>query len=91
MDSEHLKALLEICGTDQKDGWSVLKDDRTLTLHASHEGVGLNVAKIAKLKVEGNLLVVENVHGDVSVLSAASVFAGAVDPGSKKNRKAGFR
>lgn len=91
MDSETLKALLNICGTDNKDGWSVLRDDRTLTLHAAHEGVALNVSKIAKVKTEGHLVLLENVLGDVSVLKLSSVFAGSVDPGNKKSRKAGFR
>lgn len=91
MISEHLNALLSVAGTDEEDGWSVLRDDRTVTLHASREGVGLNVGKLRKVKTDGDLVFAENIHGDVFVLSLDSLFAGSVDPPSKESRKAGFR
>lgn len=91
MNSEQLNALLSVAGTDSEGDWSVLKDDRTLTLHASHGGAGLNVAKIRKVRFAGDLIYAENVHGDTFCVLQESVFAGSVDPASKQSRKAGFR
>ena len=91
MDSDHLGALLNLAGTEKEGEWSVLKDDRTLTLHAAQSGVGLNVGKIRKVRTDGALLFTENMHGDVFVLKLEDVFAGSVDPPSRKSRKAGFR
>jgi hypothetical protein len=91
MNSDHLGALLNVAGTSKEGEWSVLKDERTLTLHAAESGVSLNVAKIRKVRSEGDLLFAENAHGDVFVLKQGSIFAGSVDPPSKESRKAGFR
>lgn len=91
MELEHLKTLLDLAGTDDDSSWKVLKDDRTLTLHAASQGVGLNVSKIRRIRTEGALVLAENVHGDAFVLNLADVFAGSVDPANKSSRKAGFR
>jgi hypothetical protein len=91
MDAEHLKGLLEIAGTEQEGAWSVVKDDRTLTLNVASEGVGLNVTKIRRLKVDGQIIFAENAHGDTFTLTLSSIFAGSVDPPSKASRQAGFR
>jgi len=91
MNSDHLGALLNVAGTDKEGEWSVLKDERTLTLHAAEKGVSLNVSKIRKVRREGSLLIAENAHGDTYVLTQESIFAGSIDPASKESRKAGFR
>ncbi len=91
MDSAHLDGLLELAGTELEGKWSILKDDRTLTLHAASAGVGLNVTKVRKIRVAGELIYAENAHGDTFLLPLAVVFAGSVDPPSKSNRQAGFR
>ena len=91
MESEHLEALLSVAGTESEDEWTVLKDDRTLTLHSAESGVGLNVGKVRKVRVDGKLLFAQNATGDVYVLKLSSVFAGLVDPPSKTARTAGFR
>ena len=91
MDSAHLSGLLEVAGVDKEGPWSVVKDDRTLTLHAAQAGVGLNVTKLRKVRLQGELLYAENAHGDTFVLPLAVIFAGSVDPPSKASRQAGFR
>ncbi len=91
MDSDHLGALLNVAGTEKDGDWSVVNDDRSLTLHVSEGGVGMNVAKVRRVKAEGTLLFAENIRGEVFVLSLANVFAGSVDPPNKEARKAGFR
>lgn len=91
MDAAHLSGLLEVAGTDKDGGWSVVKDDRTLTLHAARDGVGLNVTKVRKVRTAGDLIYAENAHGDTFVLPLGIVFAGSIDPPSKTSRQAGFR
>ena len=91
MDSEHLDALLNIAGTEKEDNWTVLKDERTVTLHTAESGVGLNVGKLRKIRIDGQLLFAQNAHGDIYMIKLANVFAGSVDPPSKTNRTAGFR
>ena len=91
MDAAHLESLMDVAGSDQEEGWSVLKDDRTLTLHAASSGVGLNVTKVRKVRVAGDLMFAENVVGDTFVLPLSAIFAGSVDPPSKASRQAGFR
>jgi hypothetical protein len=91
MELEHLKALLDLVGTDEEGGFKVLKDERSLTLHLASQGVGLNVSKIRRVRTEGALLYAENQNGDAFVLNLRDVFAGSVDPANKSSRKAGFR
>jgi len=91
MELSHLKTLLELAGTDEQDGWRVLKDERTITLHLATQGVGLNVTKIRRIRHEGELLCAENQNGDTFVINLVDVFAGSVDPANKGSRKAGFR
>jgi hypothetical protein len=91
MDSDHLGALLNLAGTEKEGEWSVLKDERSLTLHAAEACVGMNVSKIRKVRTEGSLLFAENLQGDIYVLLLSNVFAGSVDPPNKAARKAGFR
>lgn len=91
MDKEHLQALLSVAGTEDDGDWSVVKDDRTITLQCAHEGVGLNIGKVRKLRTEGELVFAQNAHGDVFVIGLKSIFAGSVDPLSKASRTAGFR
>ncbi len=91
MEIEHLNALLELAGTDEDEGWKVLRDERTLTLHAANQGVALNVAKVRRVRNEGPLLYTENVTGEAFIINLNDVFAGSVDASNKASRKAGFR
>lgn len=91
MDLEHLTALLDLAGTDEEESWKVLRDERTVTFHVSSQGVGLNVSKIRRVRVQTGLLFAENQNGDGYVLKLSEVFAGSVDPPNKGSRKAGFR
>lgn len=91
MTSEHLSALLELAGATVEDGWSVLEGERTMTLHAAFQGVSLNVTRVQKVRVVGGLLHAMSARGELTVLSVADVFAGAVEGQSKAIRAAGFR
>jgi hypothetical protein len=90
MDESHLKALLDAANVEQEGDWSVAAEDRTLTLHAASGGVGLNIAKISRLRVTGGLLHAESVRGELFVLKLSEVFAGSVEGAKPHGRKAGF-
>jgi hypothetical protein len=90
MDEKHLAALLEAAEAERDGPWSVLAEDRKLTLHIGVAGVGLNVSKIVRLRTESGLLFAENDHGELCVVALADVFAGAVEGKRRSSRKAGF-
>ena len=62
-----------------------------MTLHVSHQGVGLNLSKIRKVRLENELVFAEGVNEEVSVTNLDSIFAIAIEGESKAERKAGFR
>ncbi|HSC85732.1 MAG TPA: hypothetical protein VLC09_00595 [Polyangiaceae bacterium] len=91
MKNEHLSALLEAAGAENDGEYRVLPGERTLTLHIEKGGVGLNVAKVSRLRVQGELLFAQNAREELTVLYVADVFAIAMDGEAKTTRKAGFR
>lgn len=91
MNDLHLKALLDAAHVTQEDDWSVASEDRTLTFHVASGGVGLNIAKVTRVRVDSGLLFAENLRGELFVLSLSDVFAGSVEGGPTHGRKAGFR
>ena len=91
MTNEHLTALLELAGAESEGDWRVLPGERTMTLHAASGGVGLNVSKVTRLKLQGALVVAQNVREEVTIVRLEDVFAGAVEGEAKVSRKAGFR
>jgi len=51
MTGEHLDAILKTTGAKgDKDGWQVLPDGASLTLHVAHDGVGITVPKVEAVK-----------------------------------------
>ncbi len=91
MTNEHLSALLEAAGVETDGDWRVLPGERTLTLHAEKGGVGLNISKVTRLRLKGELVFAQNVREELTVLQLSDVFAGGVDGEAKTSRKAGFR
>ena len=91
MDDSHLKALLDAANVEQEGEWSVAAEDRTLTFHVSSGGVGLNIAKVTRVRVAAGLLYAENMRGELFVLKLGEVFAGSVEGAKPHGRKAGFR
>ena len=92
MTDDHLSALLALCeaGKKDKEGWYHLPEGRHLTLYAAFNGASLNVARIADLKRDGELILVRTVKGETYMLALADVFAGAVEASAAQARKAGF-
>jgi hypothetical protein len=91
MTNEHLAALLEVGGAKLEDGWSVLGPERTMTLHIAYQGAALNVSKIQRVTVKGELVYTGSTKGETTVLCLADVFAGSIDGQATSNRSAGFR
>ncbi len=91
MNEKNFAAVLKSAGVEQDGDWSTLHGERTMTLHLSHDGVGLNLSKIRKVRVEGELVFAEGVTEEVSVTHLKSLFAIAIEGESKATRKAGFR
>ncbi|AKT40683.1 hypothetical protein [Chondromyces crocatus] len=93
MIDEILKVALDAAeAKTEKDGWTVLPEGRTLTLHAAHEGVGLNVTRVEALLVTGALVRARTSKGDTFLVPAKAVFAVALEGGTKSGgaRRAGF-
>jgi hypothetical protein len=92
MERGHLRAILSTAGASQaEEGWWQLPDGKFLTLHASHNGVGLAVARGVGVREEGSLVFVRTAKGETFVLDMSDVFAGAVDGTATTSvRTAGF-
>jgi len=92
MTDDHLSALLALCeaGKKDKEGWFHLPEGRHLTLYAAFNGASLNVARIADLKRDGDLVMARTVKGETYLLALSDVFAGAVEASAAQARKAGF-
>jgi hypothetical protein len=90
MDERHYRALLEAARVSTDGPWSLLTEDRTVTLHVSSGGVGLNIGKVVRLRLDGTLLQAENSQGELFVVTLEDVFAASIDGAKKAARKAGF-
>jgi len=90
MDDKHYRAVLEAAKVSHDGPWATVIDERTITLHLSSGGVGLNIGKIVRLRLEGSLLYAENALGEAYVLGLGDVFAASIEGGKKAGRKAGF-
>lgn len=92
MENNHLTAVLKAAEATADGEWSILAEDRSLTLHAASGGVGLNITQIRRVRVDEAVLWAETVRGETFIVTLSDVFAAAVVDGAKKGeRKAGFR
>jgi|GEM_PF-1533931 len=90
MDDKHYRALLDAARVTLDGPWALLTEDRTVTLHVSSGGVGLNIGKVVRLRLDGTLLQAENSQGELFVVALEDVFAASIDGAKKAARKAGF-
>ena len=91
MDEKNFAQILDNATVEKDGDWTVLQGERTMTLHVAHEGVGLNLTKICRVRVDGALLFAEGINGELSVTELKNVIAVAVEAENKAARKAGFR
>ena len=73
-----------------EEGWSVLPEGRSLTLHVAKDGGNLTVSRVEAVTFEGTLLKGRTTNGEVFVLDANDVFAAAAVGTGSKSKKAGF-
>ena len=94
MTGEHLDAILKLAGAKgDKDGWHVLPDGNTMTLHVAHDGAAMNVPRIEAMKQEGELVYARNPKRELFVVVRSDVFAAALEgeaAAGKVVRRAGF-
>jgi hypothetical protein len=94
MTGDHLEAVLKTAGAKhEKDGWSMLPEGTTMTLHVAHDGAGMTVPRVEAVKQEGELVYARNSKRELFALVRTDVFAIALegDPSAGKVvRRAGF-
>jgi len=94
MTGEHLEAILKVAGAKgEKDGWTVLPDGRTMTLHVAHDGAAMTVPRIEALRADGELVYARNPKRELFVVVRGDVFAVALEgeaSAGKVVRRAGF-
>ncbi len=92
MTPEHLESVLKHSqAKEEKDGFRVMPEGTTLTLHVSHAGGSMAMHKVDALRREGDLLWARNAKKDVCAIAVADVFAVLFEgqPGLPA-RRAGF-
>jgi hypothetical protein len=93
MTGEHLDAALKMAGAKgDKEGWQNLPEGSTLTLHVSHDGVGMTISRIDALRQDGELVIARNPKRELFVIVRSDVYAVALEgeAGGKVVRRAGF-
>jgi hypothetical protein len=93
MTDEMFRAVLETAvAVVDKDGWTALPEGRLMTLHASHQGVGLTITKVEAVKTAQRTLWARTNKGETFITSLDDLFAAALDRGHEaaSGRKAGF-
>ncbi|HEY4016962.1 MAG TPA: hypothetical protein VGM06_26700 [Polyangiaceae bacterium] len=94
MTGDHLDAILKLAGAKgEKDGWTVLPEGTTLSLHIAHDGASMTVSRIDSLRQDGDLLHARTPKREIFVVVRSDVFAAALEPDAAANRavrRAGF-
>ncbi len=94
MTGEHLDAILKVAGAkSDKEGWLILPDGGTMTLHVAHEGASMTVPRIEALRHDGELVFARNPKRELFALVRSDIFAVALEGEStagKVVRRAGF-
>jgi hypothetical protein len=92
MTKEHFSALLAAAEAETlADGWAKPSNERTVSLHASHNGASLTVAQLTELRIDGELVSARNAKGEQFLLSLGDIFAGSIGAAKETARQAGFR
>lgn len=92
MTEDMLKTVLETAqAKTDDDGWSSMPEGRLVNLYAAHDGVGLTVAKIGRLRLAHTVIHAENAKGETYLVPLADVFAASVEgKEAGAGRKTGF-
>jgi hypothetical protein len=91
MTQDQFQAVLKMLPVSAAtEGWSQVPSDQLMSVYSSHSGVGLQVSKIEKFKLEGTLLRLRTHKGEHYVVVLEDVHAVASDAPAAVARKAGF-
>jgi hypothetical protein len=97
MTGDHLDAILKLAGAknekSEKDGWVILPEGSTMSLHVAHDGASMTVTRVEALRQDGELVYARNSKRELFVIVRGDVFAVALEADSiagKVARRAGF-
>jgi hypothetical protein len=94
MTGDHLDAILKTAGAKgDKEGWQVLADGNSITLHVAHDGASMTVPRVDAIRQEGELVFARNPKRELFVVVRSDVFAVALEgeaTAGKVVRRAGF-
>ena len=94
MTGDHLEAILKVAGAKgDREGWALLPDGSTMTLHVAHDGAAMTVSRIEAVRQEGELVYARNPKRELFVVVRSDVFAVALEgepSAGKVVRRAGF-
>lgn len=93
MTDDLLRTILETAEAKQdKDGFHVLPEGRSLTLYGAHNGVSLTVTKVSALAISGDVIRAKSAKGQMYVLGRSVVFAANIEGtgDAPAVRRAGF-
>jgi hypothetical protein len=94
MTGDHFDAVLKMAGAkSEKDGWQVLSDGATMTLHVAHDGASMAVPRVDSVRQDGELVFARNARREIFAIIRGDVYAVALDgepSAGKVLRRAGF-
>jgi hypothetical protein len=94
MTGDHLEAILKVAGAKgDKEGWVLLPDGSSMTIHVAHDGAAMSIPRIEAVRQEGDLVYARNPKRDLFVVVRSDIFAVAFEGESnigKVVRRAGF-
>jgi hypothetical protein len=94
MTGDHFDAVLKVAGAkSEKDGWQVLSDGATMTLHVAHDGASMAVSRVEAVRQEGELVFARNPKREIFAVVRGDVYAVAFEgepSAGKVVRRAGF-
>jgi hypothetical protein len=94
MTGEQIDTILKLAGAKgEKDGWLILPDGTTMTLHVAHDGASMSIPRIEAAKHDGELVYARNPKKELFVVVRSDVFAVALEADAtsgKVARRAGF-
>ena len=92
MTPEHLDMILKQAQVkEEKDGFRVMTEGTTLTLHVAHGGAGMSMPRVEAVKRDGDLLWVKNGKKEMGAVVTADVFAVLVEgTAGSPTRRPGF-
>ena len=94
MTGEHLEAILKtVQAKGDKEGWQILPDGQTMTLHLAHDGASLSVSRVEALRTDGEILYARTPKRDLYAIAKSDLYAVAVEGAAAigaATRRAGF-